>query len=508
MFPGRDDRRQKARVFIGGLMLESNSFSPIPTGMESFARTCLKRGTASRDKDVELLSEPLRVWRSLIEARGDEVIEGLFAVAEPGGPVTTPVYEALRDELLGNISAATPLDLVLLFLHGSMASADCEDCEADILERVRDIVGHEVVIGVELDLHASLSHRMVEAADIIVTCKEYPHTDFGSTAARLLELCDRTRSGAKPVAALVDCRMVGLWRTTEGPVQGLVERMCELEQRPEVLSVSFAHGFPWADVTDSGARMLVTTDGDHALALQLAEELRQRLWDIRDSGRTSYFNVADALDAVMADTGRGPVVLADVSDNTGGGAPGDSTCILEEILRRGLINAAVCSLWDPVVVQICFAAGEGARLRLRLGGKTGPASGWPLDVDAEVCRVIPGAGQTFQGSWVGIGDAVWLRISGVDVIVCSFRQQTFDPSILTQFGIDPACLNLIVVKSTQHFYGGFARIARKILYVAAPGANYPDFAQIAYKNKHDPYWPATENPFSDHLDLLPLRQSP
>src|SRR5690606_28081655 len=121
----------------------------------------------------------------------------------------------------------------------------------------------------------------------------------------------------------------------------------------------------------------------------------------------------------------------------------------------------------------------------------------PLDVEAQIRKIIPRAGQTFQGAWVGIGDSVLLRIGGVDVIVCSLRQQTFDPSILTQFGVDPESLELIIVKSTQHFYRGFAGIARKILYVAAPGANYPDFAQIAYRRKRGPYWPAVDDPFSE-----------
>jgi microcystin degradation protein MlrC len=339
---------------------------------------------------------------------------------------------------------------------------------------------------------------MVEAADLIVACKEYPHTDFGSTAARLLALCDRKRAGEiEPVSALVDCRMVGLWRTTEGPVQHLVEQMRALEQRPAVLSVSFAHGFPWADVADSGARMLVTTDGDPALASELADALRKSLWDLRDCGRTAYLGVTEALDAAAGEPGTGPVVLADVSDNTGGGAAGDSTFLLEAILDRGLEKVAVCSLWDPMAVQLCIAAGEGARLPLRLGGKTGPASGRPLDVEAEIRSIVPSAGQTFQGAWVGIGDSVWLRVGGVDVIVCSLRQQTFDPSIMTQFGIDPSQLDLIVVKSTQHFHRGFAGIARRIIYVAAPGANYPDFSRIAYCRKRGPYWPAVDDPFAD-----------
>lgn len=487
------------KLFTGGLMLESNTFSPIPTGLESFQATCLKRGTASIDRDVELLSEPLRVWRSLIEARGGSNVEGLFAVAEPGGPVTTPVYEALRDELLANIRAALPLDCVLLFLHGSMASVDCDDCEGDILERVRAVVGPNVVVGVELDLHASLSQKMVDAADMVVTCKEYPHTDFGTTAERLLDLCCRKADGSiHPTSAIIDCRMVGLWRTTEGNVRAFVDQMRRYEEEPGILSVSFAHGFPWADVPDSGARILVTTDGDPALAARTAEELRQQLWTIRDDARTHYYTIDEALDLAELPS-PGPTVVADVSDNTGGGAAGDSTFILQALLERGTGSAAVCSLWDPMAVRLCCAAGEGARIDLRLGGKTGPASGWPLDVTVDVRKIILGAGQIFQDAWVGIGDAVWLKIADVDVIVCSLRVQTFDPTILTQFGIDPSALRVIVVKSTQHFHRGFSPLAAQILYVAAPGANYPDFKKIAYRRKRGPYWPAVSDPFDPQL---------
>lgn len=194
----------------------------------------------------------------------------------------------------------------------------------------------------------------------------------------------------------------------------------------------------------------------------------------------------------------GPVVLADVSDNAAGGAPSDSTFILERLIVRGLGDVASGLYWDPVVVRFCMKAGEGARLRLRIGGKCGPDSGDPVDLAVSVERIVANAAQTFGGAPNRMGDAVWVRAEGgLDLVLNSVRTQVFHPDAFEAVGLDPRAKKPVVVKSTQHFHAGFAPIATEILYVAVPGAIAPDFAAIPYTKLAKPYWPRIGDPWAE-----------
>ena len=191
------------------------------------------------------------------------------------------------------------------------------------------------------------------------------------------------------------------------------------------------------------------------------------------------------------------MVLADVADNAGGGAPSDSTFILQHLLDRGVRDVVSGFFWDPVAVRFCFEAGEGATLALRIGGKCGPDSGPPVDLEVTVRRLLPEARQSFGSAVAPMGRAAWISGAGIDLILNEARTQVFHPDGFTQFGIDLAAARLIVVKSTQHFYAGFAPLAREIIYVSAPGAIPPEFAEIPYQVFTQPYWPRVADPFAD-----------
>ena len=70
-----------------------------------------------------------------------------------------------------------------------MLSQDCLDCEGDILERIRKIVGLSVPIGVVLDPHAHLTQRMLDNATVLSFMKEYPHTDLIDRARDVVPIC-------------------------------------------------------------------------------------------------------------------------------------------------------------------------------------------------------------------------------------------------------------------------------------------------------------------------------
>jgi microcystin degradation protein MlrC len=166
------------------------------------------------------------------------------------------------------------------------------------------------------------------------------------------------------------------------------------------------------------------------------------------------------------------------------------------MLRRGQKDAAFGSIWDPIAAAACADAGVGARLALRLGGKCGPASGDPADLDVRVRAIAERHSQAALGdSRAAMGLSVWLEIGGVDVVVNSLRTQTFAPDAFTGLGIDLAGKRLIAVKSSHHFHGHFAPIASTIIHCATPGAIQMNFADLAYVKRRDlNYFPRVADP--------------
>jgi len=485
------------KTFIACLGTETNTFSPLPTGEETFAETMLFRGDAT-ERPETLFSGPLHVWRRAAAAQQAQVVESIAAFAQPAGITIRRVYEGLRDELLDDLRRALPVDIVLINMHGAMVADGYDDCEGDILTRVRELVGPDAAVGAELDLHCSVTPAMLANADALVTFKEYPHVDAKERARELFDiLLAKAQGTANPVMATYDCRMINMWRTPVEPMAGFVREMQDQEGRDGILSVSFAHGFPWGDVPDATAKMLVVADGDTGNAAAVAERFGRRIWDLRHETAADGLSIDAALDLAEA-AGQGPVVLADVSDNAGGGAPSDSTFVLERILERGVTNVASGLYWDPVAVRFCLEAGEGATFDLRIGGKCGVASGAPVDLPVTVMKIVENADQHGLTGRARMGDAVWVRAPGeIDLVLNSVRTQTLHPDAFTQFGLDLAAKRIVVVKSTQHFYAGFAPVASQVLYVAAPGAIPPDFANIPFEKLTAPYWPRVEDPFAE-----------
>ena len=482
------------RVFIGQLITESNTFAPFPTARSDYEELGIYHGNAT-EVDPDGVFAVLTRWRRELEANGHEVIEGLAAQAKPGGRTLRTVYEAFRNDILEQVRANLPLDAILLNLHGAMAADGYDDCEGDLLERLREIVGAHTAIGIELDLHCHLSAHMVRAADIIVSYKHYPHTDILDRAAQVAAL---TLAAAQkrivPVISVVDCHMVGLWHTTREPMASFVRKMGELEDGRSVLSVSFGHGFPWGDVADAGAKIWVVTNADREKGDRLALTLAAELFAIREEIGQPLLSIEAALDQVERST-RFPIVAADGADNAGGGAPSDSTFILKRVLERGVENVLVAFLYDPQAGAIMAKAGVGAVLLMRVGGKTGPTSGDPVDLRLEVKAIIEEHHQSGIGFRWPVGRAVWARgPAGLDLIFSSIRTQPFDPASIESLGVDLSAKRLIVVKSIQHFYTGFAPIARGgVIYIAAPGALTPDFRSIPYLTRSIDYWPRRDD---------------
>ncbi len=483
------------RVFVAGLITETNTFAPWPTGLRGFSEAGPYRGdvtTRGRDTEMRVLASG---WRDLCRAQGFDFVESLFAYAQPSGRTVQSVYENFRDEILADLRNKGPLGMVLMFLHGAMVSQDCDDCEGDILARAREIVGPHAAIGAELDPHCHLTPLMIEAATAIVLMKEYPHTDYLERGRELFDICaGAAQRRLKPVSHLFDCRMVGFYPTTTEPMRSLVEKMKAAERRPGVLSVSFGHGFPWGDTPETGSKVLVVADGDARLAGDVAAGIGHAIYDLRRELLPRFPKTIEAIS--IARESNGCVVLADTADNAGGGAPSDNVSLLKAMLMAGIRDAVFGGVWDPIAVRTCAEAGVGATLALRIGGKSGPASGEALDVLATVMAFRADHDQQGLGpARCAMGDSVWIEVEGIAVVLMSTRTQIFAPDAFTGLGIDLAERRIIALKSSWHFQALFAPVADRLVAVSTPGAIQMDFAAIDYRKKRDlDYFPRKPDP--------------
>jgi microcystin degradation protein MlrC len=482
------------RFFIGMLAHETNTFSSLPTDRRQFEAHDLRYG----GELLEAYRDTGTCLGGMIEAAAAHAITlapSLAAAASPAGRVTKEFYAEARDRLLADLRTAGRLDGVLLDLHGAMVVEGLDDAEGDLLRAVRVAVG-SLPVAVTLDLHANVTRAMVDAATLLHGYKTYPHVDMNArgreAATRLREVAG---GGIRPTVAFRQPPLlppIAGQLTARGPMRRLYDLADAMERRPGVLTISIFAGFPLADIHDAGLSIYVATDRDQPLADALADELAETAWTHRREFLHTAAPVPVAVARALAAEGR-PVVLADIADNTGGGAAGDTTEILRELLRAGATETTVACLWDPEAADACVAAGVGATLTLDVGGKVDPSHGAPLRLTGRVRAVSDGnfvfKGPMLRGLAGRLGPTAALEVAGVKVILISHRRQTLDPEMIRLVGIEPERERIVVVKSSVHYRAAFEPIAREIIEVDAPGLSSSNLTRFAFANVRRPIFP-------------------
>ena len=280
-----------------------------------------------------------------------------------------------------------PLDGVLLQLHGAALAYGCDDCEGDLLNAIREVVGSEATIGVELDPHCHMTEEMRRSATIMVLYKTFAHTDIEERARELFELtADAMTRNTRPVMAIADCKMVDLFDDKNDPMRSFLDTVIKEEKSEGILSISPVHGFPYADVKEMGSKMLVIANKDSNLAQETADRLAKKFFAVRgqmDRERDILSAVDEAYS--RAATGQKGIHIVEWSDLAGCGFPTDGTELLRTMLDRGLTDLALACLWDPMAVAICHDAGAGVELNF--------ISSWD-DSDAPCDAAVVRSGQT------------------------------------------------------------------------------------------------------------------
>ena len=483
------------RVFIAMLSHETNTFSTLATDRAQFQTRELRYG-----------GEVLEVYRAtgtclggMIDgaaARGLTLLPSLAAAASPAGRVSRAFYEDAKARICGDLRAAGRLDGVLLDLHGAMVPETVDDGEGDLLRAVRDVVGPALPVGVTLDFHANVTADMVRHASLLHGYKTYPHVDMAERGREAAErVADLIAGRIRPSVAYRQPRLlppIAGQRTARGPMRRLYDLADEMERDPRVVTVSVFAGFPLADIHDAGLSIYVATNGDAGLAAKLADQLEAVAWEHRREFVHRAVPVRDAVAEALGLDGH-PVVLADIADNTGGGAAGDGTEILRELLRVEAPSATVACLWDPQAAAACARAGLGATLTLEVGGKVDDRHGAPVTMTGRVRALSDGhfvhTGPMLRGLPGRLGPTAVLQSGGVKVILISHRWQTLDPEMIRLVGIDPREERILVVKSTVHYRAAFEPLAARIIEVDAPGLSSSNLDRFAFAHVRRPIFP-------------------
>ncbi|MDR5740988.1 MULTISPECIES: M81 family metallopeptidase [unclassified Caballeronia] len=481
------------KILIAGFQHETNTFAPTKATYQSFIQG---EGFPPMAHGADVLSlrdvnVPVGGFIQWAEAHGHDLLPVIWAGASASAHVTTDAYERIAGVIVDHVRKGG-FDAIYLDLHGAMVTEHLNDGEGELLARVRSIVGDAMPLVVSLDLHANVTSRMVELADVLVAYRTYPHVDMAETGLRAGQLLARRIAHGRPfdramrrVPFLIPVN--GMCTLAE-PARGMYAALETLEH--DVISLSFAPGFPASDFDECGP-VLWGYAPDRQSADRAVDTLYTRLVDEEARWDVPFLSPDEAArEAIGAsrDAG-GPVIIADTQDNPGVGGDSNTMGMVRALLRNGARDAAVGVIWDEHAAKAAHRAGVGARIRLALGGGSNVPGDSPLEGEFEVEHLSDGRfrfdGPMLNGMTGELGPTACLRIEGVRIAVSSIKMQVFDRNLFRVAGIEPERMKILVNKSSVHFRADFEPIATRILVAKAPGPMAADPADLPWR-KLDP----------------------
>ena len=480
------------RIAVGGFHHETNCFVPTRTDFEYFAAH-RDRPPLVRGPDViKWLTNTSFALSGFFKEMGEahDYVPLVWTSGGAGGYVTRDAFERVTGELVGMLSREMPVQAVYLDLHGAMVSEDFEDAEGEILRRVRATVGETVPVVISLDYHANVSAQMVRMTDGLIAYQTYPHVDrpeTGMRAAKVLKtVLERGRPSGRALRKMPFLIPLNSQCTMMEPSKSIIQKAEALEGG-DVLNVSYLAGFPPSDLFECGPALIVHAY-DQAKADAVADAMAREIALKEPDFAQPLLQPDEAVQQAMkiAREATKPVVIADTQDNPGAGGTGDTTGMLEALVRNKAQKAVFGIFFDPEAAAAAHKAGEGAEIQISLGGKFGPEGVRPYSAKFRVARLGDGklrtTGPSVGGRNVDIGPMALLTIDGVSVVVSSKRMQAHDQAPFRHLGIEPKDQKILVLKSTVHFRADFQPIAQEVLVALAPGGHIVDPTQYAYKH--------------------------
>jgi len=493
------------RLLAATFKHETNTFSPVPTPLERFFgyRPGMLFGQAAIDAHLDTGSG-LAGFIAVAQAEGASIEVAVAAEANPSGPVDDDAFERIAGTVLAAV-ARGGWDGILLDLHGAMVTRSHEDGEGELMRRLRAVDPHTPV-GIVLDMHANVYPDMVRAATVVTGYHTYPHVDVREAGERCARVLVRAiRGEVRPVAVWGNRPMlphVMRQGTHAEPNRALQAAAIAHERAGRALACSVFVGFPHADIREAGLSAVVCTDGDPAAAEAIREALLDDAWRSREAfvyrGEPLAGSVARARalgEARSPDAG--PIVLLDHCDNVASGGTMDTTAVLAEVMRQDLRDAVFYAIHDPASVGEAIAAGVGATVALRVGGRTPmPSIGAPavpLPVTGRVRRITDGVyrlrGPMSAGATVNNGATVVLEVGGLELVLMSLYQEPYDLECFHSVGIDPARKRFVVIKSRVHWRAGLGALASDVVECAGVGVTTSDYGVLRFEHVRRPVFP-------------------
>lgn len=487
------------RILVAGFQHETNTFAPSKADWAAFESGA---GYPETTHGAAMLARmggtvlPMGGFIRDAAERGWTLVPSIWAAAVPSAHVTAEAFERIAATLLAD-ARREAFDAVYLDLHGAAVAEHVDDCEGELLERLRALVGPAMPIVCSLDLHANVTERMLRHASALTAFRTYPHVDMAETGARAAGLLALTVAHGRLHARhqrLPFLLPLNAQCTLMEPAAGVFADLAALEAQSGV-HLSFAMGFPASDFPECGP--VVFGHGRDADAVQAnVQALAENAVALREEWaldlRTPEAAVAEALDVAAGATR--PVVIADTQDNPGAGGDSNTTGLLHALLaagagRRFPGQVALGLLHDPEAAAAAVQAGVGATLALSIGRAVptfdGAPSDSPLQAHVQVTAVsdgtVPLHGPMTAGNTARLGPCACVDVDGVRVLLTTAKSQLLDLDLFRFLGVEPAAAKVLVVKSSVHFRAAFAPVAERILVARARGPMAADPADLPWR---------------------------
>ncbi|KAJ9601938.1 hypothetical protein H2200_013497 [Cladophialophora chaetospira] len=436
-------------IAIAGLACETSTFTPSKTLAAAFYP---KRGQEIIEK-YPFISDDSSLGKAA-KWHG-----ALIGHALPGGIVTRSAFEELAGEIVERLEAivlATAIQGLWYDIHGAMCVEGIDDVEAELLRRIRQVIGRNVVVSASMDLHGNVSRQLAHQTDLITCYRTAPHVDVRETKERtcrnLVELLTSAPKSSEGVPELpvkgwvpIPVLLPGEQTSTRvEPAKHIYGAVPSSASRSGVIDAAIWVGYPWADEPRNHAVVMVTGwDRDRVKAE--AEKLAHTFWDAHEDfdfvGPTGSFN--ECVDAALASEKR-PFFISDSGDNPTAGGSGDMTWGLMHLLDRaefkgpsgpGVIYASVPG---REAVKACIKAGIGASVTVTAGAEVDDVHSGPITMTGRVHAVK-----------IGDRDArieVVLQIGSVFAILTELRKPYHHEHDFTELNLEPRAADIVIVK--------------------------------------------------------------
>lgn len=486
-------REDLVPIAIASLHQESNTFSPVWTRYADFDPVF---GSAVLDRHRGKLTETGGIIE-VLEGAGKKIVPIGAAWAITANRVHREDFDQLANDFCSRLEAAGKVNAVIFDMHGSMTAEGVDDVEGYMLARFRKIVGPDVPIVVTLDLHANITQAMMLHATALIGYHTYPHVDMYEVGVKAARLLLRILSGkVRPVMAWRKLPLIvnaENSQSSSGPFGALIRKAKRLEAEGKAEAVSVFPVQPWMDIEEMGSAVVVVGNGDVQAASRRAAKLAQRFWDTRQRFEVKLTPAKEAIEEALAVEG-GPVVLAESSDSTGSGSPGDSTGVLKYLVKAPLTAPAAIFVVDPEAAARLCALGVGESTTLSIGGALDRKHSKPIKVTGRVRMISDGRWTArARGYNTGIetcmGRSVVLDVGQVRVLIAEKSAMTVDPELFRSHGIDPAWCKIVVVKSPNGFRAAYEPIARKVILVDTPGVSSANLGSFHWRTLTRPIYP-------------------